>query len=89
MKNITFIAMLTLMSCVHVSHFSLPYMDGGCPSTYPVKGNMDSYIYHTKESKYYDKTLAEICFTDVEVARDVGYRSAKGTYYRPYIRVIH
>lgn len=72
-----------------MSHFSMPYLDGTCPDTFPVKGNVDSYIYHTKESRYYENTMAEICFTDTEVASDIGYRAAKHTYYRPYIRVIH
>jgi large subunit ribosomal protein L17 len=43
------------------------------PDGYPVKGNADSMKYHTPESPYYDRTVAEVWFADAEAAEAAGF----------------
>ena len=45
-----------------------------CPSGFPVKGNAQSKIYHTAESRVYGQTIAEYCFSSAESAQAAGYR---------------
>ena len=45
-----------------------------CPDGFPVKGNAQSKIYHTPESRSYAKTVAEFCFATAEAAQAAGYR---------------
>jgi len=87
MKKIYLILMIMLISgCAHVSARALPYLDGGCPSDFPIKGNDSSngFIYHTYDSNYYDRVNAEWCFTTEEEAAAYGYRRFKK--WKPYIR---
>ena len=44
-----------------------------CPPAFPIKGNMQSMIYHTAESRVYGQTIAEICFSSPEAAEAAGY----------------
>ena len=48
-----------------------------CPSGFPVKGNAQSKIYHTVESRVYQQTIAEFCFSSAEAAQAAGYRPPK------------
>ncbi len=50
---------------------------GGCPYEFPIKGNADSYLYHTPDSPYYARTNAEICFDSEVAARRNGFYAAK------------
>ena len=43
------------------------------PDGYPVKGNADSMKYHTPESPYYDRTVAEVWFATAEAAEAAGF----------------
>jgi hypothetical protein len=74
-----------LSSVVPETHSPAPAMEvpeGGvpgdgtatCPSEFPVKGNAQSKIYHTPESRVYQQTIAEICFSTPEAAQAAGYR---------------
>ncbi len=48
-----------------------------CPPGFPVKGNTHSMIYHTAESRVYEQTIAELCFSSPEAAEAAGYRSPR------------
>lgn len=37
-------------------------IDGECPANAPIKGNVNSMIYHRPGQEYYDITVAEGCF---------------------------
>lgn len=54
-----------------------PLANGGCPTTYPIKGNADSGIYHMPGQRYYDVTRAEVCFKTQAAAIKAGYRASK------------
>jgi large subunit ribosomal protein L17 len=43
------------------------------PEGFPVKGNADSMKYHTPESPYYDRTVAEVWFASTEAAEAAGF----------------
>jgi large subunit ribosomal protein L17 len=43
------------------------------PEGFPVKGNADSMRYHTPESPYYDRTVAEVWFASTEAAEAAGF----------------
>ena len=45
-----------------------------CPPGFPVKGNAHSMIYHTAESRVYEQTIAELCFSSPAAAESAGYR---------------
>ena len=70
MKKIIFILFLTGWAHVHPATYK-----GTCPTDFPVKGNVDSLIYHATDSPYYFKTNAEICFENEEVAQRHGFRA--------------
>jgi large subunit ribosomal protein L17 len=53
------------------SHAALE--DGSAPEGYPVKGNANSMKYHTPESPYYDRTVAEVWFATPEAAEAAGF----------------
>jgi hypothetical protein len=48
-----------------------------CPPEFPVKGNAHSMIYHTAESRAYEQTIAELCFSSPEAAERAGYHSPR------------
>ncbi len=52
--------------------------DGAMPDGYPVKGNKDSMKYHTPESPWYDKTVAEVWFRTAEAAEAAGFVAPGG-----------
>jgi large subunit ribosomal protein L17 len=47
--------------------------DGSEPEGFPVKGNADSMLYHTPDSEYYDRTVAEVWFKTEEDAEKAGF----------------
>ncbi len=52
--------------------------ENNVPEGYPIKGNAGSMIYHPKESRFYDNTIAEYYFASPEVAETFGFRPPKG-----------
>ena len=48
------------------------------PSGYDIKGNADSMKFHTPESPYYTRTVAEVWFSSVEAARSGRVRRRPG-----------
>jgi large subunit ribosomal protein L17 len=47
--------------------------DGSEPEGFPIKGNADSMLYHTPDSSYYDRTVAEVWFATAEAAEAAGF----------------
>jgi large subunit ribosomal protein L22 len=47
--------------------------EGNGPDTHPIKGNVDSMLYHTPESRYYGITKAEVWFDTEEHAEAAGF----------------
>jgi len=47
--------------------------DGTAPEGYTVKGNADSGYYHTEDSPYYGRTVAEFWFKSAEDAEAAGF----------------
>jgi hypothetical protein len=70
----TIVLFLFLTGCAHVHPATYR---GTCPIDFPIKGNLDSLIYHTSDSPYYARTKAEICFENKEAAERNGYRSIR------------
>lgn len=57
---------------------ALPLAGGAAPgSAYTIKGNASSKLFHTKESPYYDRTTAEVWFTNEVAAEAAGFRHWK------------
>lgn len=56
----------------------LPDAEGNGPDTHPIKGNADSMLYHTPDSRYYKVTKAEVWFDTEEHAEAAGF-SKPGT----------
>ena len=54
-----------------------PLEDGSAPEGFTVKGNADSMMYHTTESRWYDQTVPEAWFVDAAAAEAAGF-SAPG-----------
>ncbi len=48
-----------------------------CPTSYPIKGNASSGIYHLPGDDYYDRTMPEDCFASESAAQAAGYRRAR------------
>jgi hypothetical protein len=48
-----------------------------CPPGFPIKGNAQSLIYHTPESRVYEQTIPEFCFSTAEAAEAAGFRTPK------------
>ena len=51
----------------------VPDADGNGPDTHPIKGNADSMLYHTPDSRYYKVTKAEVWFDTEESAQAAGF----------------
>jgi large subunit ribosomal protein L22 len=47
--------------------------DGNGPDTHPIKGNRDSMLYHTPDSRYYKITKAEVWFDTEDHAEAAGF----------------
>jgi large subunit ribosomal protein L22 len=52
---------------------ALPDEDGNAPEGFEIKGNAQSKLYHTPESRYYKATKAEVYFDSVESAEAAGF----------------
>ena len=46
------------------------------PACYPIKGNVDSMLYHRPDSQNYGATVAEVWFDSPNVAEDAGFTLA-------------
>ena len=48
-----------------------------CPESHPIKANLKSMIYHTRNSSYYSKTDASNgkCFDTIENVKKQGFRA--------------
>ena len=51
----------------------VPDADGNGPDTHPIKGNADSMLYHTPDSRYYKVTKAEVWFDTEASAEAAGF----------------
>ena len=71
---ILIMAVAWLAGCAHVT---APLKGGACPPDFPIKGNADSFIYHTPASLFYGRTRAEVCFNLEEAAFRHGYRPSR------------
>ena len=67
------IAALMLSGCAHTRFAK---SDGECPEAFPIKGNANTYLYHTPDSPFYHRTKAELCFANEEAAQKNGFYSA-------------
>lgn len=52
-------------------------VDGECPDGFPVKGKLDSGIYHLPGNGNYDRTTPDRCYVDAAAAEADGLRAAK------------
>ena len=52
-------------------------VDGVCPASHPVKGNLQSGIFHVPGGLSYDRTIPERCYASEEAAEADGFRRAK------------
>lgn len=50
-----------------------PLDDGSAPKGFTIKGNKGSMKYHTTESQWYDRTVAEVWFRTAEAAEAAGF----------------
>jgi hypothetical protein len=48
-----------------------------CPSSYPIKGNLSSKLYHVTGQPSYNHTIPEVCFQSVEAAKAAGFYPAR------------
>lgn len=58
---------------------ALPLDDGSAPEGFPVKGNVDSMLYHEPDSRYYEITQAEVYFESAEAAEAAGFAKPGAT----------
>jgi large subunit ribosomal protein L22 len=56
---------------------ALPDDDGNAPEGFEIKGNAQSHLYHTPDSRYYKATRAQVFFDTVDSAEAAGF-SAPG-----------
>ncbi len=49
------------------------YVGENPPAGYEIKGNEDSMKFHTPDSPYYERTVAEVWFNSVEAAEKAGF----------------
>ena len=54
-----------------------PLADGSQPEGFPIKGNADSMLYHTPDSPFYERTVAEAWFATEEAAEAAGFSKPK------------
>jgi hypothetical protein len=48
-----------------------------CPSSYPIKGNMPTMLYHEQGQPSYARTIPEVCFQTVAAAEAAGFTAAR------------
>ena len=54
-----------------------PADDGSCPVSHPVKGKLQSGIYHVPGGANYERTRADRCYVDEDAAVRDGLRRSK------------
>jgi hypothetical protein len=54
-----------------------PADDGSCPVSHPVKGKLQSGIYHVPGGANYERTHADRCYVDEDAAVRDGLRRSK------------
>jgi large subunit ribosomal protein L4 len=52
-----------------------PLGDGSQPEGFPVKGNVDSMLYHVPGSSFYARTEAEVWFASADAAEAAGFQA--------------
>ncbi len=52
-------------------------IDGGCPTSHPVKGKLSSKIFHLPGMRNYERTKPDRCYVDAHAAEADGLRAAK------------
>jgi large subunit ribosomal protein L22 len=52
---------------------AMPDEDGNAPEGFEIKGNAQSMLYHTPDSRYYKATKAEVYFDSVDSAEAAGF----------------
>jgi hypothetical protein len=52
-------------------------VDGGCPTSHPVKAKLASGIYHVPGGQSYDRTNPDRCYLDASAAESDGLRASK------------
>jgi len=65
----------------HAANEDAPYGTGSHPALeddsqpdgYPIKGNVDSMLYHEPDTRYYDQTVAEVWFATAQDAEAAGF----------------
>ena len=77
MKSRIIILIIAAACLVGCAHIRVPLKGGECPSDFPIKGNADSFIYHTPASLFYLRTRAEVCFDSPLTAEKHGYREVR------------
>ncbi len=50
-----------------------PRIDGAPPRGYPIKGNIDTMLFHTEASRWFSRIKADVWFESEEVARMAGF----------------
>jgi len=60
-----------------VSPSTTPAADGSCPVSHPVKGKLQSGIYHVPGGANYERTRADRCYVDEDAAVRDGLRRSK------------
>lgn len=67
---------LVLGGCAHL--YGVKPSGRSCPNSHPIKGNIDSMLYHLPGTSYYYDTLPERCFATEHDAWMAGFRKAGG-----------
>jgi hypothetical protein len=50
-----------------------PRIDGAAPTGYPVKGNVDTMLFHTEASRWFHRIKADVWFDSEDRARAAGF----------------
>ncbi len=79
MRNIILVAIAAVM-LAGCAHMRLAPDSGECPEDFPVKGNVESGLFHIPQNHYYKVTKAEICFSSALHASHAGYRPPSRCY---------
>jgi len=51
-----------------------PLAGGAAPAGFTIKGNADSMLFHTPDSPYYSRTIAEVWFRTAADAEKAGFK---------------
>ena len=73
-------AEVTDESATVVDHGPESYRGDTPPAGFDVKGNEDSMKFHTPESPWYDRTVAEVWFSSADAAQAAGFANVQGDH---------